>query len=42
MIKEFIDEKNFSDILKKLTENEADLTILDLDIDEAKLNIIYE
>jgi hypothetical protein len=28
--------------LKKPIENEADLVILDLDINEAKLNIVYE
>ena len=42
MIKEFIDRENLGDILKKPTENEANPTILDLDINEVKLNIIYE
>jgi hypothetical protein len=42
MIKEFIEGENLGDILKKPTENEADLAILDLDIKEAKLNIVYK
>lgn len=42
MIEEFMDGENLGDILKKPTENEADLAILDPDIDEAKLNIVYE
>ena len=42
MIEEFMEGENLGDILKKPTENEADPAILDPDIDEAKLNIVYE
>jgi hypothetical protein len=42
MIEEFMEGENLGDILKKPTENEADLAILDPDIDEAKLNIVYK
>ena len=34
--------ENLGDLLKKPTGNEADPAILDPDIDEAKLNIVYE
>jgi hypothetical protein len=39
---EFIKEENFGDILKKPTLNKADLAILDPDINEAKLDSIFE
>jgi hypothetical protein len=39
---EFMEGENFSDVLKKPTFNEADLAILDPDIDEAKLGSIFE
>jgi hypothetical protein len=42
MIEEFMEGENLGDILKKPTGNEADPAILDPDIDEAKLNIVYE
>jgi hypothetical protein len=42
MIEKFMEGENLGDILKKPTENEADPAILDPDINEAKLNIIYE
>jgi hypothetical protein len=37
---EFIKGKNLGDILKKPTFNKADLVILDLDINKAKLDSI--
>jgi hypothetical protein len=37
-----MDRENLGDILKKPTENEADPAILDPDINEAKLNIVYK
>ncbi|KAH7370306.1 hypothetical protein BKA65DRAFT_488132 [Rhexocercosporidium sp. MPI-PUGE-AT-0058] len=42
IIMEFMEGENLGDILKKPTPNEADLAILDPDIDEAKLNGIFE
>jgi hypothetical protein len=39
---EFMEGENLGDILKKPTSNEADLAILDPDINEAKLNGIFE
>ena len=42
MIKEFIEGENLGNILKKSTSNEADPAILDPNIDETKLNIVYE
>ncbi|KAH6712996.1 hypothetical protein BKA61DRAFT_644090 [Leptodontidium sp. MPI-SDFR-AT-0119] len=42
IIMEFIEGENLGDILKMPTPNEADLAILDPDIDEAKLNGIFE
>lgn len=42
MIEEFIEGENLGDTLKKPTEDEADPAILDPDIDEAKLNFVYE
>jgi hypothetical protein len=42
MIEKFMEGENLGDILKKPTENEADPATLDPDIDEAKLNIVYE
>jgi len=42
MIEESIEGENLGDILKKPTENEANPAIIDLNIDEAKLNIDYE
>jgi hypothetical protein len=42
IIMEFMEGENLGDILKKPTPNEADLAILDPDINEAKLNGIFE
>jgi hypothetical protein len=42
IIMEFMEGENLGDILKKPTPNEADLAILDPDINEAKLNSIFE
>ncbi|KAI0837864.1 kinase-like domain-containing protein [Hypoxylon sp. FL0890] len=42
MIEEFMEGENLGDLLKKPTEDEMDPAILDPDIDEAKLNIVYE
>jgi hypothetical protein len=39
---EFIKEKNLNNILKKPTFNKADLAILDLNINKAKLNSIFK
>lgn len=38
----FMDGENLGDVLKKPTPNEADLAILNPDIDEAKLDGIFE
>lgn len=42
IIEDFMEGENLGDLLKKPTQNEAETAILDPDIDEAKLNIIYE
>lgn len=42
MIEEFMEGENLGDVLKKSTGDESDPAILDPDIDEAKLNIVYE
>jgi hypothetical protein len=42
MIEEFMEGENLGDILKTPTGNEAGPAILDPDIDEAKLDIVYE
>ena len=42
IIMEFMEGENLGDIMKKPTLNEADLAILDPDINEAKLNGIFE
>jgi aminoglycoside phosphotransferase (APT) family kinase protein len=42
IIMEFMEGENLGDVLKKPTPNEADLAILDPDIDEAKLGGIFE
>lgn len=42
MIEEFMEGENLGGTLKKPTENEADPAILDPDIDEEKLNFVYE
>ena len=39
---EFIKGENLNNILKKPTPNKADFTILDSDINEAKLNSIFK
>ncbi|TVY25156.1 hypothetical protein LHYA1_G006487 [Lachnellula hyalina] len=42
IIMEYMEGENLGDILKKPTPNEADLAILDPDINETKLNGIFE
>ncbi|KAG4439750.1 hypothetical protein IFR05_004772 [Cadophora sp. M221] len=42
MIEEFMEGENLGDVLKKPTENEADPATLDPNINEVKLNTIYE
>ncbi|KAI1775666.1 hypothetical protein F4818DRAFT_414569 [Hypoxylon cercidicola] len=42
MIEDFMEGENLGDVLKKPTEDETDPAILDPDIDEEKLDIIYE
>ncbi|KAI1413842.1 kinase-like domain-containing protein [Hypoxylon sp. FL1857] len=42
MIEEFMEGGNLGDLLKKPTEDETDPAILDPNIDEAKLNVVYE
>ncbi|KAG9229911.1 hypothetical protein BJ875DRAFT_537459 [Amylocarpus encephaloides] len=42
IIMEFMEGENFGDVLKKPTPNEADLAILDPEIDGAKLGGIFE
>ncbi|KAI1134810.1 hypothetical protein F5Y05DRAFT_397476 [Hypoxylon sp. FL0543] len=42
MIEEFMEGENLGDLLKKPTEDETEPAILDPNIDDAKLNVVYE